>query len=67
VLENAALIARGPEAQWRPCRLEARRLKEVADWLEHCRSFWEQSLDRSDDYLRELKKKGKKYGRKRNY
>ena len=55
VLERAGLIARGREAQWRPCRLEAGRLREVADWVEHYRRFWEESFDRLDDYLRELK------------
>ena len=54
VLERAGLIARGREAQWRPCRLEAGPLKEAAGWLEQYRRFWEQSLDRLDDYLREL-------------
>ena len=54
VLERAGLIARGREAQWRPCRLEAARLKDVADWVERYRRFWEQSLDRLDHYLREL-------------
>ena len=63
VLEHAGLIARGREAQWRPCRLEARPLKHAADWLEHYRRFWEQSFDRLEDYLRELKKKEKKHGR----
>lgn len=65
VLENAGLIARGREAQWRPCRLEAGPLKDVADWLEEYRRFWEQSLDRLDDYLRELQKKEKRHGRKK--
>src|SRR6266404_6136248 len=60
VLERAGLISRGREAQWRPCRLEAGPLKDVADWVEHYRRFWEQSLDRLDDYLRELQKKEKK-------
>ncbi len=55
VLERAGLIARGREAQWRPCRLEAGPLKAVADWAEHYRHFWEESFDRLDDYLRELK------------
>jgi len=55
VLERAGLIARGREAQWRPCRLEASPLKDVADWAEHYRHFWEESFDRLDDYLRELK------------
>jgi DNA-binding transcriptional ArsR family regulator len=56
VLEHAGLIARGREAQWRPCRLEAGPLKNVADWVEDYRRFWEQSFDRLDDYLHELKK-----------
>lgn len=54
VLERAGLIARGREAQWRPCRLEAGPLREVSDWLEHYRRFWEASFDRLDDYLREV-------------
>src|SRR5271169_5029164 len=54
VLERAGLIARGREAQWRPCRLEARPLKDAADWLEHYRIFWEQSIDRLEGYLKEL-------------
>src|SRR6478672_852030 len=54
VLERAGLIARGRNAQWRPCRLEAGPLKEVADWVEHYRRDWEQSFDRLDDYLKEL-------------
>src|SRR5271156_5675341 len=57
VLQRAGLIARSREAQWRPCRLEARRLKDVADWLDHYRRFWEQSFDRLDEYLHELQKK----------
>jgi DNA-binding transcriptional ArsR family regulator len=64
VLERAGLIARGREAQWRPCRLEARPLKGVADWVDRYRDFWEQSFDRLDDYLRELKKKENKHGGK---
>jgi DNA-binding transcriptional ArsR family regulator len=56
VLERAGLVAHGREAQWRPRRLEANALKEVADWVEHYRQFWEQRLDRLDDYLRELQK-----------
>ncbi len=54
VLERAGLIARGRTAQWRPCRLEAAALKEVADWVEHYRNFWEASLDRLDQYLKEV-------------
>jgi DNA-binding transcriptional ArsR family regulator len=60
VLEQAGLIARGREAQWRPCRLEADPLKEVADWVEGYRRFWEQSqerYDRLDDHLREAQGK----------
>ena len=66
VLERAGLIARGREAQWRPCRLEAGPLKDVADWTEHYRRFWTESFDRLDDYLHELKEKEKekKHGRK---
>ena len=64
VLERAGLIGRGREAQWRPCRLEASRLKEVADWVERYRRFWEQSFDRLDDYLRKLQAKEKKHGRR---
>ena len=52
VLERAGLIARGREAQWRPCRIEARPLKDVADWAERYRHIWEARLDRLDDYLR---------------
>ena len=63
VLERAGLIARGREAQWRPCRLEARPLKDVSDWLEHYRVIWEQRLDRLDHYLRELKRKETRHGR----
>jgi DNA-binding transcriptional ArsR family regulator len=66
VLERAGLIARGREAQWRPCRIEPRALKEVDDWLERYRRFWEQSLDRLDDYLSELQAKEKKHGRESN-
>lgn len=65
VLERAGLIARGREAQWRPCRLEAGPLKDLADWVERYRRFWEQSFDRLDDYLRSLKAKEKRHGRKR--
>jgi DNA-binding transcriptional ArsR family regulator len=72
VLERAGLITRGREAQWRPCKLEAARLKDVADWLENYRRFWEESFDRLGDYLRELQAKDaqgreKKHGRKRKH
>jgi DNA-binding transcriptional ArsR family regulator len=68
VLERAGLIARGRDAQWRPCRLQAGPLKDVADWIEHYRGFWEQSLDRLEDYLHELQakeSKEKKPGRRK--
>lgn len=64
VLERAGLIARGREAQWRPCRLQAGPLKNAADWLDHYRQFWEQSLDRLGDYLGELQSKESGDGRK---
>jgi DNA-binding transcriptional ArsR family regulator len=64
VLENAGLIARGREAQWRPCRIEAGPLKEVAEWAEGYRHIWEARLDRLDSYLQTLKAKEKKHGRK---
>jgi DNA-binding transcriptional ArsR family regulator len=54
VLEHAGLIARGREAQWRPCRIELNALKGVDDWLEEYRRLWEQRLDRLEDYLRTL-------------
>jgi len=54
VLEKAGLIARGREAQWRPCRLEGGPLKEAASWIEQYHRFWDESFDRLDDYLREL-------------
>jgi DNA-binding transcriptional ArsR family regulator len=59
VLERAGLIGRGRDAQWRPCRLEVGPLKDVATWVERYRRFWEQSFDRLDGYLRELKNKEK--------
>ena len=64
VLEHAGLIERGREAQWRPCRLTAKPLKGVADWVDHYRQFWEESFDRLEDYLRELQKKKKRRERR---
>jgi DNA-binding transcriptional ArsR family regulator len=64
VLERAGLIARGREAQWRPCRLQAAPLQDVAGWVEHYRRFWEESFNRLDDYLRELKQKDSKHRKK---
>lgn len=60
VLERAGLISRAREAQWRPCRLQARPLQDVAGWVEHYRTFWEESFDRLDVYLQELKRHDKK-------
>ena len=54
VLERAGLIARSREAQWRPCRIESRALKEVDEWLEHYRRFYDESFDRLGDYLKKL-------------
>ena len=70
VLEHAGLISRGHNAQWRPCRLKADPLKDIADWVQHYRRFWEESLDRLDSYLVELKEaetktKERNHGRKR--
>ena len=75
VLENAGLISRGRDAQWRPCQLDAGPLKEVDDWVGRYRRHWEERLDRLDEYLRELQKREsqtrqsktreKKHGRKK--
>jgi DNA-binding transcriptional ArsR family regulator len=62
VLERAGLIARGRERQWRPSRLEAGPLKEVADWTDSYRRYWEESYDRLDEYLEELQGRGKERG-----
>ncbi|MBA3994434.1 MAG: transcriptional regulator [Cyanobacteria bacterium DS2.3.42] len=59
VLERAGLISRSREAQWRPCKLEARPLQQAADWVEQYRKFWEESFDRLEDYLSELQAKEK--------
>lgn len=63
VLEQAGLISRGRDAQWRPARLEADRLREAARWMERYRVFWEKSLDRLDAHLRELQHKEREHGR----
>ncbi|SRR5208337_2836916 len=62
VLERAGLIARGREAQWRPCRLEAAPLKEVAEWAENYRRFWDANFERLDEYLQYLKEKETDHG-----
>lgn len=58
VLERAGLVARSRNAQWRPCRLDAGPLRDVAGWLEGYRQFWEASLDRLDQYLQTLQAGG---------
>ncbi len=65
VLERAGLIARGREAQWRPCRIEMAALKDVDDWLQHYRRFWNESFDRLDDYVRDLQTKEQERDRKK--
>ncbi len=75
VLERAGLITKGREAQWRPCRLNADPFRDVADWMQQYRQFWEESFDRLDAYLKTVtaKKKaaakanarGKKHGHKK--
>ena len=60
VLESAGLIMRGRQAQWRPCTLEASPLRDVADWVEHYRCFWEQSFDRLGKHLGVMKKRKEK-------
>ena len=65
VLERAGLVARGREAQWRPCRIDAAPLKAVAEWAEQYRAIWEARFDRLDTYLQQLQtKKEKKHARK---
>jgi len=67
VLERAGLITRGRNAQWRPCRLKAEPLRDVADWVEHYRRYWEESFDRLGAYLKTVtsttKQKGSNHGR----
>jgi DNA-binding transcriptional ArsR family regulator len=64
VLERAGLVMRGREAQWRPCRIDAGPLKQVAEWAEGYRHVWEARLDRLDSCLQTLKAKEKKHARK---
>ena len=62
VLQRAGLITQGRSAQWRPCRLEAPRLKEVYDWVEEYRRFWDESFERLDEYLEQLKREKRSDG-----
>jgi DNA-binding transcriptional ArsR family regulator len=65
VLQRAGLITQGRQAQWRPCRLEAKPLRDVADWVEQYRRFWEESLDRLEEYLNKLQSKEHPHGRRK--
>ena len=65
VLQRAGLISQSREAQWRPCRLQAKPMREVAEWMEPYRTHWEQRIDRLDDFLRETARKGARRPRKR--
>jgi DNA-binding transcriptional ArsR family regulator len=65
VLEHAGLITRGRDAQWRPARLEAGPLRDVADWVERYRSHWDRSFKNLDHYLRTLKPREQRHGRKK--
>ncbi len=68
VLEKAGLITKTREAQWRPCKLNGEAFKDVADWVQQYRMFWEQSFDRLQIYLKKVTSKknakGKQHGRK---
>jgi DNA-binding transcriptional ArsR family regulator len=61
VLERGGLITRSRDAQWRPCRLQAKPMKQAVDWLQHYRRHWEESFDRLDEYLTEIQSKEKKH------
>jgi DNA-binding transcriptional ArsR family regulator len=65
VLQKAGLITQSREAQWRPCRLEAKPLKQAAEWIERYREYWEESFDNLDSYLRDIQSKEKQRGRKK--
>jgi len=64
VLQKAGLIKQSREAQWRPCRLEAKPLKQAAEWIDRYREYWEESFDNLDSYLRDIQSKETKNGRK---
>ena len=65
VLQRAGLITRSRRAQWRPCRLDATPLRDVANWVQQYRRFWGERIDRLEDYLRELQIKEQKHARKK--
>ena len=65
VLERAGLITRSREAQWRPRRLQAKPLKEVADWAEKYRRHWDENFERLDNYLEQMKAEEKRHGHRK--
>jgi DNA-binding transcriptional ArsR family regulator len=65
VLQRAGLITRSRQAQWRPCRLDAKPLRDVANWVEQYRRFWDERIDRLEDYLRILQKKERAHERRK--
>ncbi len=68
VLENAGLVSKGRQAQWRPCRINGEPLREAVDWMEQHRIAWEEQLDRLGAYLQKktrIKAKGAGHGRKK--
>jgi len=67
VLEKARLITKNREAQWRLCKLNGDAFKDVADWVEEYRTFWEQSFDRLDAYLKIVTSKNKEKGKKNGH
>ena len=66
VLERAGLITRGRRAQWRPCRLEASPLRDVAQWIEHYRPFWDEGMDGLDAYVKQFEEEQRDAGRRRH-
>jgi len=66
VLERAGLISQGREAQWRPCRLEAKPLQEASDWVDTYRRFWDQRLDRLEAYIQQLQAEETKHERRKS-
>lgn len=66
VLEKAGLVTKTRDAQWRPCKLNGEALKDVADWMEPYRAFWEESFDRLDAYLKTVTAKEKQKGKKKD-
>lgn len=66
VLQRAGLIERGKQAQWRPCRLKAKPLRDVSNWIEQYRKFWEERFDRLEDYLQQLQAREKKAGKQKS-